>query len=260
MNNKNQKPNNQNNGNIDETVEKAKSEINAQTDSMLREIEERRQRRLARQREMEQQIQAEEEAKARRLARLKAQEAANADLKMASSHRNTADVQKPVPTVSSSDSVFSNAHRQQPDAIENFSSAPSASKNPQSRPQRNESVLNASSSSANTRRRTIMSSGETQVMPKISEAVPPSQKRQNTAPSSQKRASEQNSSKPSDSAHVSRASKSNEQAFKRRQVQNTVSANSQAAGRAPVKRGNISAAKPKNSHKEVNMKLSLIHI
>ena len=40
MNNKNQKPNNQNNGNIDETVEKAKSEINAQTDSMLREIEE----------------------------------------------------------------------------------------------------------------------------------------------------------------------------------------------------------------------------
>lgn len=81
MNNKNQKPNNQNNGNIDETVEKAKSEINAQTDSMLREIEERRQRRLARQREMEQQIQAEEEAKARRLARLKAQEAANADLK-----------------------------------------------------------------------------------------------------------------------------------------------------------------------------------
>lgn len=55
MNNKNQKPNNQNNGNIDETVEKAKSEINAQTDSMLREIEERRQRRLARQREMEQQ-------------------------------------------------------------------------------------------------------------------------------------------------------------------------------------------------------------
>lgn len=109
---------------------------------------------------MEQQIQAEEEAKARRLARLKAQEAANADLKMASSHRNTADVQKPVPTVSSSDSVFSNAHRQQPDAIENFSSAPSASKNPQSRPQRNESVLNASSSSANTRRRTIMSSGE----------------------------------------------------------------------------------------------------
>lgn len=48
MNNKNQKPNNSNNGNIDETVEKAKSEINAQTDSMLREIEERRQRRLAR--------------------------------------------------------------------------------------------------------------------------------------------------------------------------------------------------------------------
>ena len=253
MNNKNQKPNNQNNGNIDETVEKAKSEINAQTDSMLREIEERRQRRLARQREMEQQIQAEEEAKARRLARLKAQEAANADLKMASSRRNTADVQKTVPTVSSSDSVFSNAHRQQPDAIENFSSAPSASKNTQSRPQRNESVLNASSSSANTRRRTIMSSGETQVMPKISEAVPPSQKRQNTAPSSQKRASEQNSSKPSDSAHVSRTSKSNEQAFKRRQVQNTVSANSQAVGRAPVKSGNISAAKPKNSHKEVNM-------
>ena len=101
-------------------LKKAKSEINAQTDSMLREIEERRQRRLARQREMEQQIQAEEEAKARRLARLKAQEAANADLKMASSRRNTADVQKPVPTVSSSDSVFSNAHRQQPDAIENF--------------------------------------------------------------------------------------------------------------------------------------------
>ena len=53
--------------------------------------------------------------------------------------------------------------------------------------------------------------------------------------------------------HVSRTSKSNEQAFKRRQVQNTVSANSQAVGRAPVKSGNISAAKPKNSHKEVNM-------
>lgn len=255
MNNKNQKPNNPNNGNIDETVEKAKSEINAQTDSMLREIEERRQRRLARQREMEQQIQAEEEAKARRLARLKAHEAANADLKKASSNRNAAGVQKPVPTVSSSDSVFSNAHRQQPDAIENFSSAPSASKNTQSRPQRIESDLNASSSPANTRRRTMISSGETQVMPKISEAVPPSQKRQNTAPSNQKRVSAQNSSKPSDSAHVSRASKSNEQAFKRRQAQNTVSANSasQSAGRAPVKRGNSSAAKQKNTHKEVNM-------
>ena len=86
---------------------------------MLREIEERRQRRLAKTNEgnRTQQIQAEEEAKARRLARLKAQEAANADLKMASSRRNTADVQKPVPTVSSSDSVFSNAHRRRPDAI-----------------------------------------------------------------------------------------------------------------------------------------------
>lgn len=253
MNNKNQKPNNSNNGNIDETVEKAKSEINAQTDSMLREIEERRQRRLARQREMEQQIQAEEEAKARRMARLKAQEAANADLKKASSNRNAAGVQKPVPTVSSSDSVFSNAHRQQSDAIDNFSSAPSSSRDTQSRTQSKERNLNPSSSPANARRR-MMSSGETQVMPKISEAVPPTQRKQNTVPSNQKRAAGQNTSKRIDSKQPS-GSANNEQAFKRRQVQNTVSASSvsQSAGRAPVKRGNISTAKSKNTHKEVNM-------
>ncbi len=50
----------------DQTVEKARSEITAQTDLMIKEIEERRARREARQREMEKQILAEKKAKAKK--------------------------------------------------------------------------------------------------------------------------------------------------------------------------------------------------
>ncbi len=98
----------------DPTIEKAKSEINAQTDAMLREIEERRQRRTARQREDGQQIQAEEEAKARRMARRKAQEEANL----------TGVYPKNVPTVSSSDGVINNnAVKSEISSSENFRQA-----------------------------------------------------------------------------------------------------------------------------------------
>ena len=97
----------------DPTIEKAKSEINAQTDAMLREIEERRQyRRTARQREIEQQIQAEEEAKARRMARRKAQEEANL---------TGIYPEKMPPTVSSSDGVINNnAVKSEISSSENF--------------------------------------------------------------------------------------------------------------------------------------------
>lgn len=159
------------------TVDKAKSEINAQADSMLREIEERRKRRAARQRELEQQVQAEAEAKARRMARMKAQEEIEAKL-MGASMKNgsvkTPPSSRAVPTVSSSDVKFSNASHNQTDALERFSSAPSQSKpahtinrvSPQER----------SVQKSRPRQRREISSGETQVMPKISESKIPVQR------------------------------------------------------------------------------------
>lgn len=124
----------------DPTVSKAKQEINAQADSMLREIEERRLRRAARQRELEQQVQLETEAKARRQARIKAQEEMEKKLKEES---------------------LKNEFGKELDALHKFSDAPSKR---EAQP-RNTS---APQSRKPAQRRSI-SSGETQIMPKISE-------------------------------------------------------------------------------------------
>lgn len=148
----------------DPAIEKARSEINAQTSSMLREIEERRKRRLARQREMEQQIQAEEEAKARRMARIKAQEELSRSISQPG-----ASIKKPVPTVSSSDSIFSNKNT--PSEISDMFAA-RRSKNSDTL----EHTKERATISPQEGRRAVRSvaSGETQVMPKITEAVPQS--------------------------------------------------------------------------------------
>lgn len=122
------------------TISKAKQEINAQADSMLREIEERRLRRAARQRELEQQVQLETEAKARRQARLKAQEEMENKLKEES---------------------LKNEFVKEPDALHKFSDAPSK----RATQPRNTSEAKSRKPS---QRRSI-SSGETQIMPKISE-------------------------------------------------------------------------------------------
>ncbi len=150
----------------DDTITKARSEINAQADSMLREIKERRARRMARQREMEQQLQAEIEAKAKHMDKIST--AAYSD-ERPSSRQN---VSKPVPSVSSSDSVFSN--RPKP------SSAPRQrqveERQPQNSAPRTEAdtkrpLKSQENPSPRSKRQTIRP-GETQVMPKITEAVP----------------------------------------------------------------------------------------
>lgn len=145
----------------DDAIQKARSEINAQANSMLREIEERRARRTARQREMEQQLQAEMEAKAKRMEKISA--AASSGER--SSSRQSAS--RPVPSVSSSDSVFSNRPRP--------SSAP-RQRQPQSSTPRTEPgtkrSLNHEGNSAPRSKRQTIKPGETQVMPKITEAVP----------------------------------------------------------------------------------------
>ena len=149
-----------NSSSADPTIEKARSEITSQADIMLREIEERRARRAERLREMEQQIIAEEEAKARRMARAKANEASSAERQSPA---------KPVPAVSSSDSVFSNQPRP---------SARSTARAPQMRrPEQQTSRPRQQSSDSRKAqetpsRRQAVKPGETQVMPKITEAVP----------------------------------------------------------------------------------------
>lgn len=136
----------------DPTVEKAKTEIGAQADSMLREIEERRQRRAARQRELDQQVQIEAEAKARRQARLKAQEEMEAKIRDASA-KNSADGRalgsKPQPKNITDDTM------------KHFSDAPPSSRASQKREQQSDRA----------RERRSISSGETQIMPKISETT-----------------------------------------------------------------------------------------
>ena len=143
---------------VDPTIEKARSEINARADSMLKEIEERRARRQARQLEIQQQLAAEEEAKARRMARIRASEAA------AQTARPSAGSQarKPVPTVSSSDSVFSNQQRP---------SARAARQTENRAVRRRPAEAPAQSADRPSKRQTIKP-GQTQVMPKITEAVP----------------------------------------------------------------------------------------
>ncbi len=148
----------------DETVEKAKSEINAQADAMRKEIEERRRRRLARRKEMEQQIQAEEEAKAKRIARLKAQEEAAS--------------KKPVPTVTSHDGDIPIKPVSQANS-DNDSKPVSERKIKPNR--QDKSVKPAENGGENTekpkkRARRIVSVGETQVMPRITEASIPQRK------------------------------------------------------------------------------------
>lgn len=137
-------------GNDASTVDKAKQEINAQADSMLREIEERRTRRAARQRELEQQAQAEAEAKARRQARLKAQEEMESKIKEASA-RNSRD-----------GSTLGARNTDSSDMLGNFTTAPSQRDRAPER-----TVKRDIQKPHNTHQ---ISSGETQIMPKITEA------------------------------------------------------------------------------------------
>ncbi len=204
----------------DPTIEKAKSEINAQTDAMLREIEERRQRRTARQREIEQQIQAEEEAKARRMARRKAQEEANL----------TGIYPKNVPTVSSSDGVINNnAVKSEISSSENFPTGARFDRRPSSSEQ---PKTKTTATSGERRSRRVVSAGETQVLPKITEAVP---------------------QKPPAKQKSSASSKTPRRAPER---SNSVRANSQAdSGRsaAPKKVSSAPKGKPNKKNKEVNV-------
>lgn len=168
----------------DPTLEKARSEINAQADLMLREIEERRARRMARQREMEQQILAEENAKARRMARAKASESSV----LSSGTRPSAKTEssKPAPSVSSADSVFSNSSR--PDARPApMPTSPENQRNGTARessrggntPKNSARPVHPSSSSGKTSgtpqgrpaKRQTVTPGQTQKMPKITESV-----------------------------------------------------------------------------------------
>ncbi len=146
---------------VDPAIEKARSEINAQADSMLKEIEERRARRQARQLEIQQQLAAEEEAKARRMARAKAGETSDQVVRPSAKPR----AQKPVPTVSSSDSVFSN--QQRPSA-----QTPRAARPAEDRPIRRRFAEAPARSADKPSRRQTIKPGQTQVMPKITEAVP----------------------------------------------------------------------------------------
>ena len=158
------------------TVDKAKSEINAQADSMLREIEERRKRREVRQRELEQQVHAEAEAKARRAARLKAQEDFDSKLRdayMRDGNSRPSSNSRPVPKVSSSDVKFSNVSHSTNDALDRFSTTPS--KSGASYQRRSIPQGQAVQGEKNRQRRAI-SSGETQVMPKVSESKIPARK------------------------------------------------------------------------------------
>lgn len=153
------------------TMDKAKSEINTQADAMLKEIEERRQRRAARQRELELQMQAEIDAKEKRQARIKAYEDAQKNIRNSSpKDANVASVsgnKRSVPSVSSSDSKFNNkshtsGNTTQLDSMDRFKSAPSQGS------RRNEAPTKQQPSP--TRQRRTIQSGETQIMPKISEA------------------------------------------------------------------------------------------
>ncbi len=158
------------------TVDKAKSEINAQADSMLREIEERRKRREVRQRELEQQVHAEAEAKARREARLKAQEDFDSKLRdayMRDGNSRPSSNSRPIPKVSSSDVKFSNVSHSTNDVLDRFSTTPS--KNETSH-QRHSIPQGQTVQGERPRQRRAISSGETQVMPKISESKIPTRK------------------------------------------------------------------------------------
>lgn len=213
-------------------IDKAKSEINAQADSMLREIEERRQRRAARQRELEQQVQAEAEAKARRIARIKAQEELDSKLRQASmnnggSRPSEAAGSRPVPSVSTSDIKFSNASHNSHDILEQFSSTPSKSEAPQ--PRRSASQQKQSVQSPRPRQRRSVQSGETQVMPKISESKIHAQRStQSRTPNGSAR------SREAQRAHASEQ----ESAFKRNSAQGvrprTTSASKSGSGQRAV--------------------------
>lgn len=153
------------------TMDKAKSEINSQADAMLREIEERRQRRAARQRELEQQMQAEMNAKEKRQARIKAYEDAQRNIRNSSPREasvgSVSGEKKSIPSVSSSDSKFKNINNiTQPDTLDRFSSAPSQKDRRNTTP----STAIDSQKQRPTRQRRTVQSGETQIMPKISEA------------------------------------------------------------------------------------------
>ncbi len=163
----------------DPTLEKARSEINAQADLMIREIEERRARRMARQREMEQQILAEENAKARRMARAKLSE--SSVLSSGSRPSAKGENPKPAPSVSSVDSGFGNKSRSDArpapfPASSEVQRSRNARESAQGKAPANISARSARPSSVNdngsgpAKRQTVIP-GQTQKMPKITESV-----------------------------------------------------------------------------------------
>ncbi len=168
----------------DPTIEKARSEISAQTDSMLREIEERRQRRLTRQREINRQLQAEQEAKAKHTAR------SNVSNTVKSASASSFDVAGSASDILSSDKAFSD--RPKHDSMENSYTPPPSAKQSTSQnasgehqstshsarqtarksTRQNTRQSSASSVDKQKPKRQIVTPGETQVMPKITEARP----------------------------------------------------------------------------------------
>lgn len=168
----------------DPTLNKAKTEINAQADSMLREIEERRQRRAARQRELEQQIKAEDEAKIRRNNRVNSQNTIHDSVTGADRIRHSVSDTRNYTPVST-------------EALNRFSSAPSQ-----------RTVVRNTQSSAARRRRSV-ASGETQIMPKVTESKIPSQReRSGQAPerrSAKARTSQRSAAAPSQRTSSSRS-------------------------------------------------------
>lgn len=231
----------------DPTIEKARSEISAQTDSMLREIEERRQRRLARQRELNQQIQAEQEAKARRMARTKASEtakSANMSNKGAASD------------VLSSDKIFVDSPKR--DSMESsFTAPPSSAKQTvqqnasdtrqstshgtrqAARKSTRQNAQQSSTASVNKQKpkRQIVTPGETQVMPKITEAIPV-------------RTDEKRTAKNKSYSSVQSGRQNSEKA--KRSTSDTVPTATNP-GSAQSKKAGAKASKPKKEKGEFNM-------
>lgn len=136
--------------NTDPTIDRAKSEINEQADSMLREIEERRRRRAQRQMELEKQVRAEDEMRKRY------------ENNGAYQPKQSMEHERIKPRESE-------AKRRTSEPLERFSSAPSRRGETRQAPKK--------------QRRTV-SVGETQIMPKVTDSRP--QKREKPSPQRQR--------------------------------------------------------------------------
>lgn len=156
---------------VNPTIIKAKTEINAQTDSMLKEIEERRRRRAVRQQEFEMQVKAESEARAGR----------TMYSNQANSNQTSRDVRNS--NANHNHSGATNQRSARPSA-QNRAAVPSARRN------------SAEQTRSTARRRMTVSAGETQIMPKITESGIPSRSGENTHASRQRNSQTNNNRRP----------------------------------------------------------------